>query len=220
MKNKKFKLIIKILLVIFLTILMCENFVEVLTNNLVVARVMHAVIGYITVALIVLHLIPNIGYFKALKKGKYNAKRITMLIINGLMMLSLLIIMLSGMTTMLEKVFNLFDLGGFPTKMHTIATYYLYLLLGLHIGINVRLEKGAISFIAVIAGIAYGITSFILLRYYQVIFFYNPVSHSMNNIFLQLALLPGIITLGFGIVELILMINSSNKIDKKEEESD
>ena len=132
-------------------------------------------------------------------------------------MLSLLIIILSGMTTMLEKVINLFDLGGFPTKMHTIATYYLYLLLGLHIGINVRLEKGALGFVVAISGIAYGITSFILLKYYQVILFYNPVSHSMNNIFLQLALLPGIIALGFGIVQLILMITAPSKIEKKEE---
>ena len=215
MKNKKFKMIVKILLVLFLTILMCENFVESLTNNYTVARIMHAVIGYITIALIILHIIPNIGFFKSITKGNLSGKKIALIIVNGLMMLSLLLIMISGILSMLEKVFNLFNLNGFPTKMHTIATYYLYLLLGFHIGLNMKLEKGALGFVVAIIAIAYGITSFILLKYYQVILFYNPVSYSFNNIFIQLALLPGIIALGFGITEIILMILSNKKEEEK-----
>ncbi len=215
-KNKKFKLVIKILLAVFLTILMCENFVESITSDPTVGRVMHAVMGYITIALLVLHLISNIGFFKSFNKGKWNGKRIALVVTNGLMMISTVLLLLSGMMIMFEKVFKLFDLGGFPTVMHTLASYYLYLIIGVHIGENVRLKKQPVPIIVSCVCIIYGIVSFILLRYYQVILFYNISSYSMDNIFLQLLLLPGILCLGFGITEIIYMLFQKN-VKKKEE---
>ncbi len=220
-KNKTFKLVNKILLVVFLTLLMCENFVEGITSDPTAGRVIHAVMGYITLALIIFHFISNIGFFKSLNKGKWNGKRIALVITNGLMMLFMVLILLSGMMIMLEKVFKVLDLGGFPTKMHTLASYYLYLLLGIHVALNIRLKKGLVPILVCCGLVIYGVVSFILLKYYQVIFFYNIYSHSMDNMFLQLLLLPGILCLGFGITEIINMLlqkdNNKKAVEEKEE---
>lgn len=225
MKNKNFKLVVKILLVIFLTLLMCENYVEHYLGNQTAGRITHAVIGYMTVALIVLHLISNISFFKSLKKN-ITPYKISLIIVNCLLFIAILGLMVSGMLIMIEKVFKVASLNGIPTVLHSVFTYWLYFVLGFHIGLNIKVSKNLEGYILSGLSLGYGIFAFIILQYYRVMFVTTrqyPLVYSMPSlgvipgILLQLLLLPGILLIGYGVTTIIRMsLIKKNNIEQKE----
>ena len=229
MKNKNFKLIVKFLLVIFLTILMCEKYVEHYVGNPTAGRIIHAVVGYMTVALIVLHLISNISFFKSLKKN-ITPYKICLMIVNCLIFVAVLGLMVSGILVMFEKVFKVAELNGVPTILHAVFTYWLYLVLGFHIGLNIKVNKNLEGYILSTLSAAYGIFAFIILKYYRVMFVTTreyPLVYSMPSlgfipgIVLQLLLLPGILLIGYGITTIIRMsINKKKEVIEEQKEED
>ena len=93
----------------------------------------HEIVGIGLFFLIMYHLKLNKRYFKAIGKGKYDAKRIIGLIINIGLTVSLLITIISGIFAS-QKSLKEIKIGNFkPSKIHKTFSLISLILLAAHI---------------------------------------------------------------------------------------
>lgn len=115
----------------------------------------HALFGVFLFALFIFHHILNVGYIKAIFKGKYNTRRTILLVSDLLLLLSMLLvmfsaIMLSGMV--IESPIPVYS--TFHT-LHTAATAWCFILMAIHLSLHMnrlylklkRRVKGAIYYL-------------------------------------------------------------------------
>ena len=185
----------KLFIDILMFILMLLEFSKGYLSN-----ILHEIIGIILLLLLIIHLILNRTYLKNIPKGKYNTKRIIIIIVDSIFILSYVISIILGILTSEELFISLNVHSISITKLHKIISYLNVILLGLHLGINFTFIFGKltfknkylnyfISFIFLI----YGIYSFIKIDLYNHLIGIYQYGNIEGNLFVNIARYLGII---------------------------
>lgn len=83
------------------------------------------------------HNVQNIGWYKALYKGKYNGVRVVQTVINLLLLMVMIGAMVSG--KMLSRdvlAFLHLKAGSFGRKLHMISMAWSFSLMSMHLGLH------------------------------------------------------------------------------------
>lgn len=161
---KKLKLIIDIIMYILFIILIGHH----ITTNTI-----HEILGTIIFVLLIIHHFLKFKYYKSLFKGKYNTKRVLIVSLDILLLLSMLGIMISAInisTDVFSFLNNQPKLWG--RKLHMLSTSWGFIIISLHVGMHLstvinrlqkKINKQVIYYIILTILIIYGIYSFIKL---------------------------------------------------------
>ncbi len=125
---------------ILMFILMILEFSRVYTGAL-----LHEIMGIILALLVIIHIVLNLNYIKNISQGSYNLKRIIILIINIMFIITFLLTIILGLLSSQELLpfLNLHELD--INKLHKIVSYICLIILGLHLGINFNAMFGKLS---------------------------------------------------------------------------
>lgn len=99
----------------------------------------HEIAGAVMLILFILHHILNVRWFMGLTKGKYGLQRIFLTIIDFSVLLTMLLLMISGirMSRMVFAFINIEFIGmGTARIIHMVTSYLGFLLMGIHIGLQ------------------------------------------------------------------------------------
>ena len=96
----------------------------------------HEIIGICLIILVLMHLILNRKYFKAIPKGKYSFKRSFMLIVNVLFIITFSATCITGLLSS-QDILTVMNIGNLTTiYLHKIFAYASTIVLGMHLGVN------------------------------------------------------------------------------------
>ena len=131
----------KIVIDILMFILMLLEYSKLYTGQL-----LHEVFGILLLILFILHNILNIKFYKGLLKGKYNLQRITITVINFLLLMCLLFAIILAIPIS-ESIFKFLNLSANMTvrKLHTIFGYWSLILMSIHLGLNLKILSAKIK---------------------------------------------------------------------------
>lgn len=220
---KKLRMTIDSLMVILLPMLMGYS---------LVGELYHEIIGITIGVLFTVHIVLNRKWFTSLFKGKYNARRIVMTIVNILLAICVLTSMVSGifLSKHVFRFLGIHTLSSLMRTLHMPAAYWGLVLMSFHAGTHGRmiLSKLRKKPVKVTVGIlfpavsAYGVYAFIkrgfadfLLGKVMFVFF----DYSEPFIFYYLDYLSVIIlfmTIGYFIMKIIEYIGGKNGIRNTE----
>lgn len=215
MKKNKVKIIIDILMIIAFILLMCNQLTGVFA---------HEILGISVTVLLIIHQILNISYYKNLLKGKYNKLRIAYLIINSLLLIMMLVMIISAILIS-QYTFSFLNLSNdlIGRELHIIATYLIYMLIGLHIGLHYnssfklkKENKIILNIFMCLYALVFGIQGFIKKEFITKLTLQNlyPI-HSLDNVVIILIDYTGILVMfvmiGYGIYNLLKMKGKSDK---------
>ena len=128
----------------------------------VTGETLHEWLGIGMTAMLVLHHILNRGWYKAVFKGKYSPYRITMTAVNTLLLVSIALTALSGMSMSGHAVPFMYGLINVMTArtLHLAVSYWSFILMGVHIGLHMKTmtakipDKGKMIFKVILTGIS------------------------------------------------------------------
>ena len=174
---KKIKIVIDILMYFIFVILMGHH----ITENLI-----HEILGTILFILFIVHHILNYRYYKTIFKGKYNFKRVFLLIIDLLLLISMIGMMISGVIIS-SDVFTFLKLPTtiFGRQLHMLSTSLAFVImsihLGLHLGVfinklNKKMKNSVLEYVyylILILIVIYGVYSFKRLNFISDMFLLN-----------------------------------------------
>ena len=170
----------------------------------------HEVIGIMLVILVIMHLILNRKYLKAIPKGKYNLKRRALLIVNA----SFFVVF--GLTTLFgilssQYLLTSLNIGNLSIiSYHKILAYICIIILGIHLGFNLEkvLKKIDNKLIYIVDAliIIFGAYSLIQTDFYNHITGNLGFSQFTGNIFLNMLEYLCIIAMITILTKLILSI--------------
>ena len=125
---------------ILMFILMILEFSRVYTGAL-----LHEIMGIILALLVIIHIVLNLNYIKNISQGSYNLKRIIILIINIMFIITFLLTTILGLLSSQELLpfLNIHELD--INKLHKIVSYICLIIFGLHLGINFNAMFGKLS---------------------------------------------------------------------------
>ena len=138
--------------------------------------IIHEIIGIVLLILVVIHLLLNKSYLKNITKGKYNFKRILVLIINVLFMLTFFVSMICGILSSQDLLKFISVDNLIIIKLHKILSYFCLVFMGLHLGINfnsmfgklfIKIKNKIIIYISYLIVIIFGIYSWINLEFWN-----------------------------------------------------
>ena len=147
------KRIVDVLLTVLLLLLMALQ---------VTGDVLHEWLGIgMTVTLIVHHIL-NRKWYAAAFKGKYSPYRIVMTAVNSLLLVSMTLTALSGMSMSGHAVPFMYGLINIMTArtLHLAISYWSFILMGVHIGLHMKSmtaklpDKGKTIFRVILTGIS------------------------------------------------------------------
>lgn len=98
----------------------------------------HEWLGVGMLVLFLFHNFLNIGWYKALFKGKYSVLRVLRMVVNLFVLVAILVTCYSGIV-MSRYVFELFPLhGGMATarKLHLAGSYWSFVFMSVHLGMH------------------------------------------------------------------------------------
>lgn len=96
----------------------------------------HEIIGICLIILVIVHLILNRNYFKAITKGKYSFKRGFMLAVNVLFIITFSTTCITGLLSS-QDILTFMNIGNLTTVyLHKIFAYISIIVLGMHLGVN------------------------------------------------------------------------------------
>lgn len=103
----------------------------------------HEIVGTLMFALFIVHHILNIGWYKALFKGKYTVRRAFQTILNMLLLVFMIMQPVSGML-MSKHLYTFIDLPGTSTarEIHLLFAYWGFVLMCLHAGTHLTAPLG------------------------------------------------------------------------------
>ncbi len=106
----------------------------------VTGDVLHEWLGISMTATLILHHILNRKWYKSVFNGKYTPYRITMTAVNTLLLLSIALTALSGMSMSSHAVPFMYGLINVMTARiwHLAFSYWSFILMGLHIGLHMK----------------------------------------------------------------------------------
>lgn len=123
----------KIIVDILLLILMLIEYSKVYLSPEI-----HEIIGICLIILVAIHLLLNRKYIKAIPKGKYNAKRSLELIVNIGFFIAFILTCVFGILSN-QKILVFMNIGSLTTVyLHKILAYLTLILLGIHLGVNLK----------------------------------------------------------------------------------
>lgn len=104
----------------------------------VMDEALHEWIGVGMTALLIVHHVLNRKWYGALFRGKYNAYRIVSTVTNTLLLASIALTAISGMSMSNHAVPFLYGMTGmfFARTAHLALSYWSFLLMGLHLGLH------------------------------------------------------------------------------------
>ena len=128
----------------------------------VTGDVLHEWLGIGMTATLVLHHILNRKWYKSVFKGKYSPYRITMTAVNTLMLISIALTALSGMSMSGHAVPFMYGFINVMTarNLHLAMSYWSFILMGIHIGLHMKAmtaklpEKGKMIFKVILTGVS------------------------------------------------------------------
>lgn len=134
----------------------------------------HEIIGICLIILVIIHLILNRKYLKAIPKGKYDFKRSLMLIVNLSFFVVFFMTVIFGALSS-QYTLSFMNIGNMTTiYLHKILGYLSLIFLAIHLGINLtkpinKLEKklGNKIYIIYIIIIIFGIYSAVHLDFWN-----------------------------------------------------
>ena len=142
----------KIVVDILLFILMLAEYSKVYLPSEI-----HEIIGICLIILVLIHIILNRNYFKAIWKGKYSFKRSFMLIVNVLFIITFSATCITGILSS-QDILTVMNIGNMTTVyLHKIFAYASVIVLGMHLGVNLtklfnKIENKLIYVIIIILG--------------------------------------------------------------------
>ena len=174
---KKIKIVIDMLMYFIFVILMGHH----ITENLI-----HEILGTILFILFIVHHILNYRYYKTIFKGKYNFKRVFLLIIDLLLLVSMIGMMISGVIIS-SDVFTFLNIPTtiFGRQLHMVSTSLAFVImsihLGLHLGVfinklNKKMKNSVLEYVyylILILIVIYGVYSFKKLNFISDMFLLN-----------------------------------------------
>ena len=174
---KKIKIVIDIFMYFIFVILMGHH----ITENLI-----HEILGTILFILFIVHHILNYRYYKTIFKGKYNFKRVFLLIIDLLLLISMIGMMISGVIIS-SDVFTFLNIPTtiFGRQLHMASTSFAFVImsihLGLHLGVfinklNKKMKNSVLEYVyylILILIVIYGVYSFKKLNFISDMFLLN-----------------------------------------------
>ena len=174
---KKIKIVIDILMYLIFVILMGHH----ITENLI-----HEILGTILFILFIVHHILNYKYYKTIFKGKYNFKRVFLLIIDLLLLISMIGMMISAINIS-SDVFAFLNIPTtiFGRQLHMLSTSWAFVImsihLGLHLGVfinklNKKMKNSVLEYVyylILILIVIYGVYSFKKLNFISDMFLLN-----------------------------------------------
>lgn len=178
---KKIKMIIDILMYLLFIILMGHY----ITGNLI-----HEILGTTLFILFIVHHILNYKYYKTIFKGKYTSKRVLVLIIDSLLLISMIGMIVSAINIS-SDVFRFLNI---PTKiwgrkLHMLSTSWGFVLMSIHVGLHLNILINKLSkkmkkntfeyvyYLILILLVIYGIYSFIKLNIISDMFLLNAFKY-------------------------------------------
>lgn len=175
--NKRFRIILDIVMTIFFIILM---------GYYVTENEVHEILGTITFVLFIIHNILNIKWYKWVLKGKHNFQRTFHIIINLLLFVAMLGMMISGIMIS-ANVFAFLDIPTtmFGRKLHMLSTSWGFVLMSIHVGLhitalmnklNAKMKNSTFEYVyyfVLVILVGLGIYSFINLKVWEDMFLVN-----------------------------------------------
>ena len=172
--NKKFRIILDIVMTILFIILMGYY----ATDNKV-----HEILGTITFILFIIHHLLNIKWYKSIFKGKHSFQRTFHIILNLLLFIAMVGMMVSGIMIS-ANVFAFLDIPTtmFARRLHIISTSWGFVLMAIHVGLhitalmnklNAKMKNSTFEYVyyfILILLSGFGIYSFINLRLWEDMF--------------------------------------------------
>lgn len=126
----------KIIVDILLGVLMILEF-----SRIYLSPAIHEIMGMALVVLLIIHLLLNRKYIKAIPKGKYAHKRALMLIVNLVFFIVFCLTIILGLLSS-QNILLFLNIGNITTVyLHKIFAYHSLIVLGIHLGINIRLNS-------------------------------------------------------------------------------
>ena len=131
MKNKM-NIIKKIVDVGMTVLLLCLMAYQVTGNAL------HEWLGIGMTVVLIVHHILNLKWYCSLFKGKYNAYRIIVTLVNTLLLVSIALTAFCGMSMSNDAVPSLYGMADmvFARKTHLALSYWSFILMGFHLGLH------------------------------------------------------------------------------------
>ena len=107
----------------------------------------HEWCGVAMTALLVLHHILNRRWYGALFRGRYGAWRVIVVTVNALLLVSIIMTALCGMSMSSSAVPFLFGLLPihFAQRFHLAMSFWSFVLMGLHLGLHLPAQAGGAS---------------------------------------------------------------------------
>lgn len=192
----------KIIVDILLFILMIVQYSRQYLNPTI-----HEIIGICLIVLVILHLYFNRRYLKGIRKGKYNRKRILMLIINIAFMVVFIMTCILGLLSS-----QFIHMGNLTTiYLHKILAYLSIIILGLHLSFNMNILIAKIPYKKIIFPllIVFGIYCMVKVDFWNHLIGKYGFSTVNGNILINSAYYIGIILM------IIVLVNLDKLVEKK-----
>ena len=113
----------------------------------VTGEALHEWIGMGMTAALIFHHVLNARWYGALFKGKYNAFRIISTVVNTLLLASIALTALCGMSMSSHAVPFLYGMlpVAFARRFHLAMSFWSFLLMGLHLGLHLPAMTAKVS---------------------------------------------------------------------------
>ena len=129
----------KLLVDILLFVLMILEF-----SRMYMPTIIHEIIGILLMGLVIIHLVLNWNYIKNIFKGKYDLKKVIMLIVNALFMISLFLSLIFGILSS-QDLLKFMNIGNLDIiSLHKIMAYVSLLCMACHLGLNFNAMFGKV----------------------------------------------------------------------------
>lgn len=135
----KLKMIVKLTTDIFMTVALL-----LLMTYELIGQTVHEWIGTAVFVLFILHHVLNGHWCRSLMKGKYTSVRVLQTVLVGLVLLSMLCSMFSGVI-LSRHVFSFISIRGwrsFARNLHMISAYWGFVFMALHLGFHWNMIMG------------------------------------------------------------------------------
>ena len=164
MRNKKIRIATNCTMTVLLPMLMAYS---------LIGETFHEIAGTLMLVLFIAHNLMNLGFWKGLFRGKYNAQRIFRTVLNVLLLIIMIMQPLSGiaMSKHLYVFLPTIGISATARQIHLVLAYWGFILMSIHagthadmmfIGLNKERHKVSIVVRVILCLISmYGIWAFI-----------------------------------------------------------
>lgn len=130
---------VKKLLKIITDVLMFTDFIFLMSHEIVRNLSAHGIFGAALFALFILHHILNGGFYRSMKRGKYNSVRI-LLSATAWLLFVLMILMAFSSVMMSSAIFSFssINMTSWSRPLHTFSCSWGFLVMGFHLGLHLH----------------------------------------------------------------------------------